>query len=55
MTSDIVRKNRHVGWDCVPTVEELMRLRKVAVGDARGDVIIRGGRSIPARSSNATS
>lgn len=46
MTSDIVRKNRAVGWDCVPTVEELMRLRKVAVGETPADVIIRGGRTL---------
>jgi adenine deaminase len=44
MTADIVRKNRSVGWDCVPTVDELMRLRKVAVGSVPADVIIRGGR-----------
>jgi adenine deaminase len=44
MTSDIVRKNRHVGWDCVPTVDELRRLRKVAVGEAKGDAIIQGGK-----------
>ena len=44
MTADIVRKNRSVGWDCVPTVDELMRLRRVAVGAEPADVIIRGGR-----------
>jgi adenine deaminase len=44
MVSDIVRKNRAVGWECVPTVEELMRLRNVAVGAAKADVILRGGR-----------
>jgi hypothetical protein len=47
-------KNKSVGWDCVPGVEELIRLRRVAVGAEPADVIIRGGRVLalhtPARS-----
>ena len=44
MTADFPRKNRTVGWDCVPTVDEMLRLRNVAIGAEPGDVIIRGGR-----------